>query len=301
MYVVYKILNVIRLTEELNEKYDRFHFVPIFWMASEDHDLEEIQQMKLYGKDFTWEPGQTGAVGRMQSTGISAMLSELKNELNLNEDTLLFIDQLLKASESGNLSELSRNLLHQLFGDIGLLVIDPDQEDFKRSLRDVALKDLQYGGNEQYLESSQVLKAQGFEPQIHLRDSNLFLLGEKSRDRVDKLDNQLIVNGKVLGSLDNIKDFVDNWLVNLSPNVVLRPLYQEALLPNVIYVAGPSELGRATASAGDGACRRRRRDRYGNLGAAGQGVRVLCCRHPGPAWDRYRRTGGWVEGAGLRL
>ena len=79
MYFFIKIIHVIKLTEILNEKYPKNHFVPVFWMASEDHDSEEINHLHLFNKRVQWDHGQTGAVGRFKNEGLQEIFEDLTN------------------------------------------------------------------------------------------------------------------------------------------------------------------------------------------------------------------------------
>ncbi len=65
LYFLYKIFSVINLSEELNEKHNDYEFVPIYWMASEDHDFDEINYFNLFGKKVSWNRESGGAVGEL--------------------------------------------------------------------------------------------------------------------------------------------------------------------------------------------------------------------------------------------
>ncbi|MFN5653099.1 MAG: bacillithiol biosynthesis BshC, partial [Flavobacteriia bacterium] len=74
LYFIYKILHVIKLSADLHEKFPEQHFVPVYWMASEDHDFEEIRSFLLFGQKWTWESQQKGAVGRFDTAGLAPLL-----------------------------------------------------------------------------------------------------------------------------------------------------------------------------------------------------------------------------------
>ena len=86
LYFIYKIISAINLTEQLKDKYPENSFVPIFWMASEDHDFEEINHIHLFGRKIEWDSKQSGAVGRMRLNGIDTLLKELESVLGKSDN-----------------------------------------------------------------------------------------------------------------------------------------------------------------------------------------------------------------------
>ena len=105
-FVIYKILAVIKLSEELKIKHPDKNFVPIYWLASEDHDFEEIKNSNLFGHKFTWQTNQTGACGRFNLSEVKTLIEEIKQQVNLNSDKIKFVDELEK-----QLDDLYGNLL----------------------------------------------------------------------------------------------------------------------------------------------------------------------------------------------
>ena len=86
LYFIYKIISTINLAEQLEEKYPNNNFVPVFWMATEDHDFLEINHIHLFGKKIEWDSKQKGAVGRMNLDGFESLLTELKSVLGTSEN-----------------------------------------------------------------------------------------------------------------------------------------------------------------------------------------------------------------------
>ena len=122
LYFIYKIITVIKAAEELNQKNNGLHFVPVFWMASEDHDFEEINHFYLFNKKHVWETDQKGPVGRFDTKGLEKVFEGIKEELPLFKKAYL---------EHKTLSEASRYLVNELFGDQGLVIIDGDDARLK--------------------------------------------------------------------------------------------------------------------------------------------------------------------------
>jgi len=117
LYFLYKIAHVISLSEYLNTQFTNCHFVPVYWMATEDHDFAEINHFFNEGKKFVWESGQEGAVGRFSTKGIESVINALIGQypsapFNDELNTLL-----VGAYKERSLSEATRKLVHQLFGD----------------------------------------------------------------------------------------------------------------------------------------------------------------------------------------
>ena len=233
MYYIYKILSVINLTEQLAKKYPENSFVPVFWMATEDHDLQEIQSINVYNQSFTWDTTQTGAVGRMNTAGISELFDELKTKMNLSEAQLRFIEASQMAyGQSSNLSSAFRTLLHTYFSEQGLVIIDADSENLKKEFIPVLKDELKGLNYESLLISTLALEKEGFQRQLVIRECNLFKLGEHQREKHNVMNDEE----------DVLDQYVKQNVFNLSPNAALRPLYQEWILPNLVYVGGASEV-----------------------------------------------------------
>ena len=235
LYFVFKIVSVINTCRKLKEAYPDYEFVPVYWMASEDHDLDEIRSFSLFGNTYSWETSQTGPVGRMDPSTLGNLLDQLP------EDIPLF----RKAYTGFNrLSDSVRYYVNELFGRYGLVVIDADQQELKKSFRDVMKDDiLAHHANRLVEEASTRLSGLGYDAQVYPRSINLFYMTDNSRGRIiQEEDRYRITDSDFSFSRKEILDMVDNFPERFSPNVILRPLYQEHILPNVAYVGGPAEV-----------------------------------------------------------
>lgn len=241
IYFVYKILHVIRLTEELKKEYPENHFVPVFWMASEDHDLDEIRSVNVFGKELTWQTVQEGPVGRMDCTDLSVLKEELNSFFSNHPDSEM--TDLLNKYSGKNLAEATFNLVNALFASYGLLILDGDNPTFKKSFLPYMERELleEFSYNEVQKTNERIVK-EGFKTQVNPREINLFYLSEQSRNRILKNENGYFIEG--LGTLSSEKLFqlLHDQPESFSPNVILRPLYQELILPNLCYVGGVGEL-----------------------------------------------------------
>ena len=226
LYFIYKILHVIKLSEELKAQFPQQNFVPVFWMASEDHDFEEIKSFLLFGQKWSWESTQKGAVGRFDTSELLPLLADLKTKFQNNP--YAEIHRLLSCFEAKSYGCGFFELIHSLFDAYGLIIIDADQPQLKQSAWPIWGRDLQTSAiHEAVCKETEKLKKENQPTPIESKESNLFLLGKNKRERIEKT-----------GTLDFQKE--DSAL--LSPNVVLRPLYQEWILPNLAYIGGPSEI-----------------------------------------------------------
>ena len=233
LYVFYKIMDVLAIVAECKELHPNYNFVPVFWMATEDHDLQEIQSVNVYNQSFTWDTTQTGAVGRMNTAGISELFDELKTKMNLSEAQLRFIEASQMAyGLSSNLSSAFRTLLHTYFSEQGLVIIDADSENLKKEFIPVLKDELKGLNYESLLISTLALEKEGFQRQLVIRECNLFKLGEHQREKHNVMNDEE----------DVLDQYVKQNVFNLSPNAALRPLYQEWILPNLVYVGGASEV-----------------------------------------------------------
>ena len=235
LYFIYKIVTVINTCRELKKKYPTFNFVPVYWMASEDHDYDEMNYFRLNGKKYTWETDQKGAVGRFKTIGFDKLLNELPG------DTSIF-----REAYTGNevLSDAVRQYVHSLFGNEGLVVIDADNHELKRQFSDVMRDDILQQRTITHVEkTNKELENLGYKTQIHCREINFFYLDTNLRTRIEKSDDGFsAVDTGLTFTEKEMLSIIEDVPEKLSPNVILRPLYQEMILPNLAYVGGPAEV-----------------------------------------------------------
>jgi len=228
LYFIYKIASTINLVNRLKNKYPQYNFVPVFWLASEDHDFEEINSINLFNKKFKWDSSQSGAVGRMKLEGISLIIAEIHKILGTSDNSKKIIDIFQKSyNEDNNLSQATRLLINELFGSYGLLIIDGDDILLKQKISEIIDHDINNSRFYNIIKKSSEKIAVKYHSQAYVRPINFFKLSDKNRFRVSK------------------KEDVETIYKNpelFSPNVLLRPIYQEMILPNIAYVGGSSEL-----------------------------------------------------------
>ena len=235
LYFVYKIVTVINACAQLKKAYPDFHFVPVYWMASEDHDYDEIKYFKLYGKKYTWETTQAGAVGRFSTQGLAQLAGELPGDVQIFRDSY---------QKSKTLADAVRHYVNTLFGEHGVLVVDGDDVELKRLFIPVIREDLlNHTPKKLVEEKNEQLNALGYQTQVFAREINFFYLKDNLRARLERKDNGYVVlDSNIRFSRAELISEIEQHPESFSPNVILRPLYQETILPNIAYVGGPAEM-----------------------------------------------------------
>lgn len=242
MFFYTKILNVIQLCEELTSK-STSTVIPVFWLASEDHDYEEICSVNLFGKKLICDGENKGPVGRIDSTYFTEFLEEVNQVLGVGE-RFQKVKEIINTAftQEKNLAGITRSLVRALFAEDGLLIIDGDDADFKQQMIPYFLKEIE--SNTGYTEiQNQISALEGYKIQVNPREINLFYIEDEIRERiVFEGGNLTTVNQRFNIPKEEIQGWVAENAYKISPNAVLRPLYQEVLLPNVAYVGGPGEI-----------------------------------------------------------
>jgi bacillithiol biosynthesis cysteine-adding enzyme BshC len=235
LYFIFKIVTVINTCKELKQRYPAYNFVPVYWMASEDHDYDEIKYFRLYGKKYIWETSQQGAVGRFKTEGFEKILNELPGEVDLFREAYL---------KHKKLSDAVRYYVNKLFGNEGVVVIDADDRELKSLFKPVIKEDIFKQSTILHVdETNKELENLGYKTQIFCRDINFFYLDENLRSRIEKQDERYVVlDTDISFSADEIANLIETAPEKFSPNVILRPLYQEIILPNLGYIGGPAEV-----------------------------------------------------------
>ncbi|MFP4096460.1 MAG: bacillithiol biosynthesis cysteine-adding enzyme BshC [Cyclobacteriaceae bacterium] len=235
LYFIYKIVTTINTCKKLQEAYPDYHFVPVYWMASEDHDFEEISHFHLFGKDYVWQTDQQGAVGRFKTDSLSSVLEEMPEQVEMFEKAYL---------EQENLADAVRYYVNELFGKHGLIVLDADDAALKASFRSVMADDLkQHTAKALTDRCSGELEKLGYKAQVYPREINFFYLDEQLRERIELENGKYqVLNTDISFTEQELMAEMEKHPEKFSPNVILRPLYQETILPNLAYIGGPSEL-----------------------------------------------------------
>jgi bacillithiol biosynthesis cysteine-adding enzyme BshC len=245
LYFVYKILHVIKLAESLRQQLPDYHFVPVFYMGSEDADLDELGTINVDGKQYKWNTTQTGAVGRMKvDKTFIALLNELGNQVGVEECSEEIINLLKECYQlNTTIQQATLQVVNALFGEYGLIVLIPDNRELKNLFAPVIEKELTEQFSHTAVEETISELSQHYKAQAGGREINLFYLVDDKRERIEKEGDAYVVQalnkrftqGELLRELKTYPE-------RFSPNVILRGALQETILPNIAFIGGGGEL-----------------------------------------------------------
>ncbi len=245
LYFIYKILHAIKLAGTLAKEFPNCRFVPVYYMGSEDADLEELNHFSVEGKKYEWATEQKGAVGRMfVDKGVIALIDELQGQIGNTKNGVEFVQMLREYFITGStIQQCTFSLVNGLFGKYGLIVLIPDDARLKRQMISIFEDDL-------FKETSSITVQQTsnrlnelYRTQAHARDINLFYLKDDVRERIEKKDERFIVlNSTISFTEAEIRQELIEHPERFSPNVILRGLFQETILPNIVFIGGGGEL-----------------------------------------------------------
>lgn len=270
LYTVYKAITAIKLAKKLSKEYDR-KVIPVFWIASEDHDFQEIHLLKHFanGKVNTYsiDKKASDAIEKYipehtRQDQIKASIGHLKVtkevyqtvETLLNEaaqDEIQNLEALLKSTllENDTLSNWFGKLMMKLFNEHGLVFVDP----MLTELRDleVDMFERTLAANEVIIEAlesqKEKVKALGFKPSLEFDSTglNLFYYLNGERLPLKKTDGNWTVQHPietVVFSESELIDAMRSEPNRFSTNVVLRPIVQDMLFNTIAYIGGPGEI-----------------------------------------------------------
>lgn len=245
LYFIYKIVTTINLALELKIAYPEKNFVPVYWMATEDHDFEEINHVKVDEKNISWIQQTNGATGRLSTKTVAAAVMAYKAYLGISKNG----KKLAKLVENAylnndNLADATRVLVNSLFENYGLVIINADDAKLKKQFGGIIQKDILEQNSAHLTEkTSQTLEQNGYKTQVNGREINFFYLIDNLRERIIEKDNRYTVNHtEITFSKEELIQEIESHPERFSPNVIMRPLYQEVILPNIAYIGGGAEV-----------------------------------------------------------
>ncbi|CAM4290711.1 bacillithiol biosynthesis cysteine-adding enzyme BshC [Gillisia hiemivivida] len=249
LYFLYKIVSTINLASALKKEYPKNDFVPVYWMATEDHDFEEINYFILNGKKFKWNSQQKqageDAVGDLNTEGLEEVFNLFSAEIGGGKNAEDLKDLFKSAYlEHSNLTDATRYLAHQLFKEYGLVILDAQNKELKAEFIPYVEKELfEKVSHTTTISVAEKLEQLDYGIQVNPREINLFYLNDGLRERIIEKEGSFYVNGtEISWSKDEMQKEIQDFPERFSPNVMLRPLYQEVILPNLCYIGGGGEL-----------------------------------------------------------
>ncbi|MBL7744272.1 MAG: bacillithiol biosynthesis cysteine-adding enzyme BshC [Chitinophagaceae bacterium] len=246
LYFIYKILHAIKLAEHLKTSFPRYNFVPVYYMGSEDADLDELGYINLDGKKIKWETKQTGAVGRMTiDKDFLQVIDAVEGQLGVlpfGKDTLRLVKECYK--KGALIQEATFRFVHALFAEYGLVVLIPDNAGLKKLAIKIFEDDLlDQTASELVGKTIEKIDAAGYKVQANPREINLFYLKDAVRERIEKKNGKWrVVNSAKAFTETELLNELKEYPERFSPNVILRGLFQEMILPNLVFIGGGGEL-----------------------------------------------------------
>lgn len=243
VFFIYKILQTVKTCTFLKNKFPDFNFVPVYWMATEDHDFDEINHFKTDNNYYEINEKSSGAVGRIKITD-TFFISEFEKEYKDSIFGTELILMLKEAYKVGNtLTEAIRILVNRLFSEFGLLILDGDSKELKNQVKDIFKDELiNFSLQKSSSEKVDFLTEKYGKVQVNPRKINLFYLSE-TRDRIDfDGEKYSIVDKNIQFTKDEILSELENFPEKFSPNALMRPVFQEKVLPNLAYIGGNAEI-----------------------------------------------------------
>ena len=245
LYFIYKIITAINLAKELKSTFPAYNFVPVYWMATEDHDFEEINHVKVEDKKLSWDKKAAGATGRLDTKDIVETLIAYKGYLGITENGLR-LAELVEEAYTGHakLSDATRCLVDSLFSRFGLVCVDADEPILKKQFAKIIYQDItEENSNTHISKSNAALEALGYKPQVNPREINFFYMTDGLRERlVFEGGIYKVMHSEISFNAEELQVEIDQYPERFSPNVVMRPLYQEVILPNLAYIGGGAEV-----------------------------------------------------------
>ena len=249
LYFVFKILSAIAATHKMKQQYPAYNFVPVYWMGSEDHDAAELNHIFLFNSKIEWTAPGDGAFGRLPTETLAPLIEEIKTQLGtmpFAHDT----EALLKRCylQNDTIAHATHALVNELFGKYGLVIVDGDDHNLKELYIPVITDELKHHTSKQLTEAtSSKLKELGYTPQATARHINLFYLDNNERARIEQEgvgvgDTYTIAHTDKKFTKEEILQLAHEQPRLFSPNVILRGLYQETVLPNIAFIGGGAEV-----------------------------------------------------------
>jgi bacillithiol biosynthesis cysteine-adding enzyme BshC len=245
LYFIYKILHTIKLADELKKQIPQYNFVPVFFMGSEDADLEELNHVVVDEKKYVWHTKQKGAVGRMKVDDLLLkLIDEIAGRLTVEKYGKEIIDLLKECFlKNGTIEHATFLFVHRLFKKYGLVVFLPDNAALKEEIASVFEEDIFKNTSSQIVSKTSEKLSRHYKVQAHPREINVFYLKDDIRNRIIQVKDHFIVHDTdIVFTAEEFRNELRIHPERFSPNVILRGLFQEMVLPNLAFIGGGGEL-----------------------------------------------------------
>ncbi len=256
LYTFYKIITAIKLSLFLSERYDDYYFVPVFWLEGDDHDFNEVRAINLitdangiskiaYGEELVDEENR-GSVGTLKfNETLDAFHSELEKNLRNTEFTSSILDKIKSFYKTGvTFKSAFKELIFWLFDQYGLVIFDPQDPKIKELLKPIFKKEIiDFRTHTEKLVTTSAKLEEVYHAQVKVRPINLFFSNEEGRYLIEPVENEFRLKRKRKKfTIEELLSLIETEPASFSPNVLLRPICQDYILPTSFYVGGPSEI-----------------------------------------------------------
>ncbi|CAN5606764.1 bacillithiol biosynthesis cysteine-adding enzyme BshC [soil metagenome] len=245
LYFIYKILHAVKIAAWMKEKNPNNNFVPVYYMGSEDADLEELGHIYIEGQRYEWITNQSGAVGRMKvDKALVKLMDQLSGQLLVHPhgaEIVAIIEECY--AEGQTIEQATFQLVNKLFSDYGVIILLPDNAYIKRSFIPVIENELLNNFSSGIVEETAKGLSENYKVQATGRALNMFYLLDGQRERIER-DGEIwtVLNTNLKFNREELIAELNNHPENFSPNVILRPVLQEWVLPNIAFVGGGGEI-----------------------------------------------------------
>ncbi len=256
MYTYYKIISAIKLSNFLSERYDDYQFVPVFWLEGDDHDFNEVRFINVvdeknetakieYDREVEEEENR-GSVGYLKfNESIVQFFTDLEKNLRKTDFTPGLMDKIKSIYSTGKSFKQSfKELIFWLFDSYGLIIFDPQDPEIKRQLIPVFIEEItNFRKHSEKLVHVSAKLEELYHAQVKVRPVNLFFSNEEGRFLIEPSEDEFKLKRKRKKyTYDELVELIKTGPENFSPNVLLRPICQDFILPTSFYVGGPSEI-----------------------------------------------------------
>ena len=246
LFLIYKIISIINYSKYLNKNIKNCQFVPLFWMATDDHDFKEIQSFNLFNSKYEWDFVTKDVVGNLSTDGIHHLLNAIEGILKTTShgEDLYSIYKYVYTKNS-NYADANRSLLTSLFGEYGLVILDPNDKSLKKIFIDEFKSEIDHQNVFKNVSFSNNIISKNYKPEINPLINNIFYLSKNIRAKIEfdqKKRDFFSKDHKKRWSKEELFKELDLHPSRFSPNVFLRTLYQQKITPSIIYIGGPSEI-----------------------------------------------------------
>lgn len=245
LYFIHKICSTINLSRQLNERYPDQHVVPVFIVGGEDHDFDEINHTRLHGQMITWEQETGGSVSALSTATLGPALDQLQQVIGTEFSPDDVYRRLRKAyAENALYGDATVAFVHDLFKHTELVVANPSRTAFKKAFIPYMEREIFEQLSQPLVEKTQAdIEAAGYKAQAHAREINLFYLQPGRRDRIVYQDGHYgALDTSLIFTEEEFREELHNHPERFSPNVIMRPIFQELIFPNLAYIGGGGEI-----------------------------------------------------------